>query len=335
MTYAHEPHPCLLVYLLPVSCEPIKRKWSRTYVRTRKMAREVSLFLKYPGPPHVLQRLQNSFLECVVEYKLGTETELQTLTPAQLHSEYQLKGTATLIDDEIVVQFLPNHAGVHTVRIFADTRELCRPIAFKVNRSCEVESVPLDRPLERPAPPPPQTHSVPTSIEQQQQLSHAYGDTTQPFPPTQVSPPSSPIHGPLQGVEGGNHGVQAPPYQQEHLRGFTSDPALSARQSTNFQRASYISHAGSGAGGSGSRPVSMAHDDSAYAGDLFSSKSDQSSFSQLYDSKKAGQSVYGARQGVAVLDHTTAVTQDTLRMLRKDIELQLSNHSRGVKIKKR
>ena len=36
--------------------------------------REVSLFLKYPGPPVALQRLEHSFLECVIEYKSGTVT---------------------------------------------------------------------------------------------------------------------------------------------------------------------------------------------------------------------------------------------------------------------
>lgn len=289
------------------------------------MAREVSLFLKYPGPPHVLQRLQHSFLECVVEYKVGTETELQALTPAQLHSEYQLKGTATLVDDEIVVQFLPQHAGVHTVRIFADTRELCRPIAFKVTRSCEVESIPLDRPVEKPAPPPPpppqpQTQASPFPGTEERQAS-LY------VQPSQASPAASPKHGSFP-----EQLVQSPSFHQEYLRGFTSDPALGAHQSTTLQRASYISHADSGGG---SRPVSMVHDDSAYAGDLFSSKSDQSSFSQLYDLKRVGQPVYGSRPGVMTLDHSTAVTQDTLKMLQKGVDLELSNHLRGVKMKKR
>ncbi len=79
----------------------------------------------------------------------------------------------------------------------------------------------------------------------------------------------------------------------------------------------------------------MAHDDAAYAGDLFSSKADQSSFSEMYALKQAGQHVYGARQGAMGFDHTTAVTQDTFRLLQRDIDMQLSSHYRGAKVKKR
>ena len=309
-----QPHPCLLV------------AWS-SIVSLKMASKEVSLFLKYPGPLHALQRLEHSFLECVVEYKNGTEAELQTRTPMELRSEYQLKGTAVLADDEIIVQFLPKHAGIHTVRIFADTKELCRPVSFRVTRACEIESIPSDRPV-KPAPfvaaqnydytsgrnQAQYRYSNPME-EQQQQQQQLQG---RPQSPSMSSQQTS-IH-PEYGFGYG-----------DTIRGFMSDPSLPTirQEPGGFQRASFISNRGN------SRPSSMVRDDSAYPGDLLSSKPDQSTFDQMYAAKKAGHPVYGTRRGVLTLDHTSAITEDALRTLHKDINLQVSSHLSREKIKRR
>ena len=246
-----------------------------------------------------------------MEYKVGTEVELQTLTPSQLHSEYQLKGSAALIDDEIVVQFVPKHAGVHSARIFADTRELCRPVAFRVTRNCEVENLPMDKPVQRPAPPPQLPIARQSFYTRDQLSSPEYAERS-------LSP-----------SEQGESQLGQSHQQGEWVRGYTSDPALSSHLQGHPQRASYFSSASGG-----SRPQSMVRDE-AFAGDLMSSKPDQSSFSQLYVTKKTGLPVYGTRKGMPTLDHRSVVTSDTLQMLRKDVDLQLASHLSRAKIKKR
>ena len=276
-------------------------------------SRDVSLFLKYPGPSHVLQRLQHSFLECVVEYKSGSDGELQTLTPAELHSSYQLKGTATLVDDEIVVQFAPKHSGVHTVRIFADTRELCRPVAFIVTRGCEVESIPIDHPVKSTA----FVRHPPPFVEQQSEAA----ESIQPSYPTSLMQSSQQWPA-----------AQLPQQREdrEHpaMRGFTSDSSIVVRQQDPFQRASFVSTGTN-------RPPSMSPDEGAFAGDLFTTKPEQNSFDDLYASKRAGYPTYGTSKGLFTLNHSTMVTPATFRMLRKDIDLQLTSHMKGKKIKKR
>lgn len=258
-------------------------------------SKEVSLFLRYPGPSHALQRLQHSFLECVVEYKVGSDTELRTRTPAELRSEYQLKGIATLVDDEIVVQFVPRHAGVHTVRIFADTRELCRPVAFMVTPNCEVETLRIDCPVKP-------TSTIPGEQE--------WPDADYPSRPE--SQPGSYYHMP-----------------QPHRR-FTSEPSILTQRPNPLQRASQISTTTT------SRPPSASYDGGAFAEHLPSSEPDQSSFDHIYSMKKAGSYVYGTRRGMSTpLDPRSVITADTLRMLHKDIDLQLASQLRGVKMKKR
>lgn len=300
---AAAPPICLLVTIV--------RLIANSVVQTMA-SREVSLFLKYPGPSHVLQRLQHSFLECVVEYKSGSEGELQTLTPAELHSTYQLKGTATLVDDEIVVQFKPKHSGVHTVRIFADTRELCRPVAFIVTRGCEVESIPIDHPVKSTT----FAHPPPTLSEQQSEAA----ESTQPsYPSSMLRQRTSTVHPPPEQREDREHHA---------MRGFTSDSSIAVRRQDPFQRASYVSTGTN-------RPPSMSPDEAAFAGDLFTTKPEQNSFDDLYASKKAGYPTYGTTKGLFTVNHSTMVTPATFRMLRKDIDLQLSSHIKGKKMKKR
>ncbi len=184
------------------------------------MAREVSLFLKYPGSHIALQRLQHSFLECVVEHKSGSLEELQRFPPSYLKSDYQLKGTAALVDDELVITFTPKHSGLYTVRIFADTRELCKPVAFIVSQNNEVESTPINKPVKptsslfRDLSPSPALLSPvqPFALQQQQlRMSQAFG--------TQAQRMQSSGHGPTQWGGGGERGIDGslglPPQQQQ------------------------------------------------------------------------------------------------------------------------
>ena len=303
------------------------------YVRNSKMAREISLFLKYPGPLHAIQRLEHSFLECVVEYKNGTEAELQTRTPMELRSEYQLKGTAVLADDEIVVQFLPKHAGIHTVRIFADTRELCRPVSFRVSRACEIEAIPSDRPVKPAAqtllPPATTTTYDYTGGRHQPQFQAQYHHSN-PMEQQQQQLQARPQSPSMSSQQTSNQPEYGLGYG-DTIRGFMSDPSLStARQEPGgIQRASFITSQGN------SRPSSMVLADSAYPGDLLSSKPDQSTFDQIYAAKRAGHPVYGTRRGVLTLDHTSAITEGALRSLHKDIDLQVASHLSRAKIKRR
>ena len=101
-----------------------------------------------------MQRLRHSFLECVVEYKTGSRLDLQTKTPLELRTEFQLSGTASLVDDEIVIHFQSRCTGIHVARIFAHTRELCRPITFRVTENGTVESLPSNQPVGVPEPTP-------------------------------------------------------------------------------------------------------------------------------------------------------------------------------------
>ena len=287
--------------------------------------REVSLFLKYPGPSHVLRRLQHSFLECVVEYKSGTEEELQTLSPAQLRSAYQLKGTATLADDEIVVQFAPKHSGVRTVHIFADTRALCRPVAFIVTRGGDVQTIPFDRPFQSTtlAPTPP-----PVFVGQKHAPTNPLGG------PSQLSyPPPSPVRHQPQQQQNYQPTMQTMQTVQQGepplMTGFNTDSSMAVGQQDPFHRTSYVSTGSN-------RPPSMIQDEAAFAGDLFTTKPDRNSFNDLYASKRTGYLMYGTNgRGMFAANPGTVVTPETFRMIRKDIDLQLSSHIKGKWLKKK
>ena len=285
-------------------------------------AREVSLFLKYPAPAHALQRLQDSYLECVFEYKTGSEEELQTKLPSQLFSQYQLKGTAMLADDEIFVEFTPKHSGVHVVRIFSDTRELCKPVPFVVNQRGQVVNIPPDRPVKRP-PPAPEYPQSPSHLP----APTFYGVNNPRFPP---SPPVTPA--PQSVVSDATSSPQNEPYEgqgmpnrmSDHIRGFTSDPALAQHSP---QRASYLR--------GGTRPPSMNVEDAGvYAGDLFATRPDETTFDALYSSMREGEQAYGSRRGPLTIDYQSVVTPDTLRMLAREANMQM-RIARGGKVKKR
>ena len=285
---------------------------------------EVTLFLKFPRSGRALQRLQHSLLECVVEYKTGSDAELQTKLPTELFSQYQIKGTALLADDEILVEFTPKHSGVHSVRIFADTRELCKPVPFLVNQRGEAINIPPDRPFKKP-PSAPESFQSPSNLP----APTYYGVNNPRFPP---SPPRSPVPQSIasEAQTEPYPGLEMPP---DHMRGFTSDPELmmhghgqEQRQSFAPQRASYLSNASGEA-----RPRSMTAGAGIYAGDT---RSDEMTFDDLFSSKKAGDRVYGFRRGPLTIDYRSAVTPDTLRMLSKEADMKMKV-SRGGKTKKR
>lgn len=104
--------------------------------------KRVSLYLKVPKRPvALLQQLENSLLESLIEYKPVDPHTGSPLDPSQ-HS-YQIKGTAEVVDGELLIRFYARQAGLHTVRIFANTKEVCRQVAFIVKPTGEVESVQL------------------------------------------------------------------------------------------------------------------------------------------------------------------------------------------------
>ena len=289
----------------------------------------------------------------------GAASELQRLPPAQLRSHYQLKGTTTLVDDELVVQFVPKHAGLHTVRIFGDTRELCRPVAFIVNQNCEVESTPYDRPVKMASSffhvsaqnsstqlPQQQVGGRPPSLGQgfasQRQSGVVLGipQSQQQYSPVQFSPPAAPYRQ-NENVEGLGRGFMSDPSlsypgpsspqtSPQHY-GALSSPQTSPQHfgaPGNQQRYSYLSSKGLN-----SRPTSMSPaDEAAFAGDLFTTKPDQSTFNQLHTAKRAGQTVYGRRRPFMAVNHDSVVTPDTFRMLEKDIDFVVTGgHTKGKK----
>ena len=288
--------------------------------------REVSLFLKYPGPAHALHRLRQSYLECIVEYKTGSDAELQTRLPGE---PYQMKGTATLTDDDdILVVFTAKHSGVHSVRIFADTRELCKPVCFVVNQRGDVVNLPPDRPVKRP----PETHH---GVGRPPATTTYYGLNNPRFPSS--PPPASVDLSPTRlrqnvGVNVPTTSVQttepfrgqiSPNLQRQEVQqhSFVPDPdppSVLDERHYSPQRTSYVARCE----GTKSRPLSMSVADT---------KPDETTFDDLYASKVAGQRVYGTRRGPLTIDYQSVVTPETLRMLNKEANL----HLKGGKAKKR
>lgn len=294
--------------------------------------REATLFLKYPGPVHALQRLKHSFLECVIEYKTGSDGELQTKLPAELFSQYQMKGTATVADDEIIVEFTPKHSGVHCARLFSDTREICRPVPFVVNQRGETVNIPPDRPVKKP---PPESVRTPTHLP----APTFYGVNNPRFPP---SPSTSPV--PQSVTSDATSAAQTEPYSgqdfetlPDQIRGYTSDPELSAPSQGARQQLSFSPQRASRVSVSGTRPPSTRAEDAGVypsPGDPISPRPHETNFDDLYTSKQSGGKVYGTRRGPLTIDYQSAVTADTLRMLSKEANLQMKMF-RGGKPKRR
>ena len=304
--------------------------------------REISIFLKYPGSNVALQRLQHSFLECVVEHKSGTYEEIHSSPPSYLKSDYQLKGTAGLEEDELVVTFLPKHSGIHTVRIFADTRELCRPVAFIVTHDYEVESTPYDRPVKptsrlfhpiTPNPVPSVTQSLP--------LDQPYGTQTQrKYSLDKHSQIELKSENPDIGYSPSNQPFLRPPLDENFIRGFTSNPVLShnlllpssqypdgTNQPVMQQRFSHVTSRGS------TRPASMSHDEAGFAGDLISMTPEIQSFNQLYSKKTPWESGPITTRSFLSMDHSKVVTPETFEMLNSNIRQLVG--SKGMKTRRR
>ena len=292
--------------------------------------REVTLCLKYPGPTQALERLQRSYFECVVEHKAGSETELQTKLPAELFSQYQLKGAATVADDEIVIQFTPRHAGVHCARLFADTREICRPVPFLVTQRGETVSLPSDRPVQRPPAASPAVESSPPGF---------YGLNNPRFPPAAAFVSPSPV--PQSLTSDATTAAQTAPHPGggggalEHARGYTSDPELAETEQQRRlsfsrapplppQRSSYV------ATGGGSRPHSTAIPSDAVG----MMQQGAANFDELHSTKETGGRVFGARRGPLSIDYQSVVTAETLRMLGKEADMQMKVFH-GGKVKRR
>lgn len=303
--------------------------------------REVTLCLKYPGPTHVLQRLQDSCLECVVEYKTGSESELQTKLPTDLFSKYQLKGSAMVADDEIVIQFTPKHSGVHSARLFSDTREICRPVPFLVNERGTTTNLPPDRPVHKP----PTAQQTPGHLPSPPFYGH--NNPRFPSPPAHSPPPQSVMSDATTAAETAepNSGQELEGTLAEQMRGYTSDPELPGqprppsqfpgqRLGVSPQRASYFNRVPAAGG---TRPPSFNQDGAAaglFHGDVSPPRPQETTFGDLYASKKSGGKIYGNRRGPLRIDYQSAVTAETLRMLSKEADMQMKVF-RGGKTKRR
>ena len=323
--------------------------------------REISLYLKYPGSSIALQRLQHSFLECVVEHKSGTFEELQSCPPSYLKSDCQLKGSATLEDDELVIAFIPKHPGLHTARLFADTRELCKPVAFVVSQTGDIESTPIDKPVRQNSSLFRQITPSPAPSSQQLRMSQAYGtmqsrNMTANFGQMLLGPPgmrdSMASHQFHQQQEQQQEQMQQQMQQQSYEagfpQGFTSDPVLT-RQAPGPEGGTQLASSGGGRamstiyqqrtshmipGVSGSRPVSMMpiREDQAFAGDLHSMAAEKSSFNQLHSRKVAGEQAK-IRKDFLMVDHSKVVTPNTFDSLEKDVSQLVG--SKGMKTRRR
>lgn len=311
------------------------------------VTREVSLYLKYPGTQDVLRRVRNSLLECVVEFKTGKATVLLTTAPKELKSEYRIKGSVCLVDDELIVQFLPKNTGLYTVRIFSDTRELCRPLAFLVDHNCDVEGTSYSHPVKPTASYVRRSPALSTS-GQQQQLRSAFEDVRNRRDPHGVQsaetspereavgqprPPSAFPELPQVHPEGFDGGYKL-------VKGFTSDPSLSPPEAhpTSLSQPEYqhyspphvtgIAPGGRNAvpaagnrmsyiSGAGSRPTSMTVDDNAqFSGDLHSTVPDKKSFDHLYAEKQRdGVSSYGVRRDQLAFSHNMVITPEAFKSM--------------------
>ena len=204
------------------------------------VTREVSLYLKYPASKDTLQRVQNSTLECVIEFKTGKEAVLLTTAPKELKSEYRIKGSVCLVEDELIVQFKPKNMGLYTVRIFSDTRELCRPVAFLIDHNCDVEGTSYYHPVKPTASYVRRSPALSTSSAEQQPRHSAFegvqlrraadpqgasgGQMSEQQNPESLGQPRPPPLSPFSEVqrlhpESFNAGHQL-------VKGFTSDPSL-------------------------------------------------------------------------------------------------------------
>ena len=105
--------------------------------------KQVCLCLKVPSkPPTLLHRLENSHLECLIEYKpIDPGVDLGRVRLFEIQSSYQIRSSVQIIEDELLVQFTARNVGVHTARIFSNTKEVCQAVAFFVKSSGDIENI--------------------------------------------------------------------------------------------------------------------------------------------------------------------------------------------------
>ena len=105
--------------------------------------KQVCFYLKVPSkPPTLLHRLENSLLECLIEYKpIDPGVDLGTIRLFEIQSSYQIRSSVQIIEDELLVQFTARNVGVHTARIFSNTKEICQAVALFVKSSGDVETI--------------------------------------------------------------------------------------------------------------------------------------------------------------------------------------------------
>ena len=336
------PTPCLLAYK-----QNIERMRTSKHTELKMVTREVSLYLKYPASKDTLQRVQNSLLECVIEFKTGKEAVLLTTAPKELKSEYRIKGSVCLVDDELIVQFVPKNVGLYTVRIFSDTRELCRPVAFLIDHNCDAEGTSYYHPVKPTSSYVRRSPALSTASDTMQQhfegvkLRHPIprrsGGQAEQRSPESLGQPRPPSLSPFREVQQ----VHPEAFNGGHqlVKGFTSDPSLGSPEThpslaaqTNYQefspeispsdhtvqgmvrsnmqgnRLSYVS-------GIASRPTSTADDSAQFSGDLLSTVPDRKSFDHLYVEKQTGAPSYGVRRNVLDFSHNTVITPETFKTM--------------------
>ena len=105
--------------------------------------KQVCFYLKVPSkPPTLLHRLENSLLECLIEYKpIDPGVDLGRIRLFEIQSSYQIRSSVQIIEDELLVQFTARNVGVHTARIFSNTKEICQAVALFVKSSGDVETI--------------------------------------------------------------------------------------------------------------------------------------------------------------------------------------------------
>lgn len=111
---------------------------------TAMSQRNVNLYLQVPTKPiSLLERLEVSQLESLIEHKPidYTGIDLRRVRIFDIQSSSQIKGTVEVIGSELLIRFPARNVGVHTARIFANTKEVCRPVAFIVKATGQVESI--------------------------------------------------------------------------------------------------------------------------------------------------------------------------------------------------
>lgn len=303
--------------------------------KNKMVTREVSLYLKYPGSKDALQRVQHSVLECVIEFKTGKEEVLLTTAPKELKSEYRIKGSVCLVDDELIVQFVPKNIGLYTARIFGDTRELCRPVAFLVDHNCDIEGTSYYHPV-KPTSSYVRRSPAFNSSTQQHHYSAFEGVKMRGDPRGKQRPGSGQPRPPVSPLPGQQHQVHPEVFNEGHalVRGFTSDPSLSSPEAlTTLSQADYQDFSPgltadpyrsgnmggkrmSYASGAESRPTSMimsADQTAQFAGDLFTTVPNKKSFDHLHAEKQTGVPSYGARRNVLAFSHSSVVTPETFK----------------------